>query len=188
MMAAVKVTVRTKILIGIAGATAAYVMFGSEDSQIAEAAKGAPGARTVTHKSSAPMQTHGQKRDAAQLLYSLTHRVADGDSAQSLFASRSWYIPPPPPPPPAVPTLTPAQEAALKVPVAPPLPFSFMGSYAAYGDTPVFFLTQGDRVFSVKVGDTLNDVYTVDSMTNGQLVMTYKPLKIQQLLTVGSTQ
>jgi hypothetical protein len=62
-----------------------------------------------------------------------------------------------------------------------------MGTYSAYGSQPVFFLTQGDRVYDVRVGDTLNDIYSVDSFTNGQLVMTYKPLKIQQQLTVGST-
>jgi hypothetical protein len=84
--------------------------------------------------------------------------------------------------------LTAAQEAALRVPVAPPLPFAYMGTYASDGSEPVFFLTQADRVYSVKVGDTLNDTYSIDSLTNGQLVMTYKPLKIQQQLSVGSAQ
>jgi hypothetical protein len=182
-----KASLRTQILIGLAGAIAAYVMLGSEDPQIAEAAK-RPEAATVPHKSNISNKTHVPMRDPAQLLYSLTHRVSDVDSAPSLFATRSWYIPPPPPPPPPAPTLTAAQEAALKTPVAPPLPFSFMGSYLAAGGIPVFFLTQADRVYSVRVGDTLDELYSVDSMTNGQLVMTYKPLKIQQQLTVGSVQ
>ena len=183
-----KAALRTKILIGSAGAIAVYVMFGSEDAPIAAAAKSTE-VRANTHKSSTSAQTHGQKRDPAQILYSLTHRVSDGESAPSLFASRSWYTPPPPPPPPPpTPTLTAAQEAALRVPVAPPLPFTYMGSYVADGAAPVFFLTHGDRVYSVKVGDTLDDNYSVDSMADGQLVMTYKPLKIQQQLTVGSIQ
>jgi hypothetical protein len=63
-----------------------------------------------------------------------------------------------------------------------------MGTYTPDGSDPVYFLMQGDRVYNVRVGDTLNDTYSVDSFTNGQLVMTYKPLKIQQQLTVGSAQ
>jgi len=122
------------------------------------------------------------------MLYSLHHRVATRGAADSLFAPHSWYVPPPPPPPTPAPVLTAAQEAALRTPVAPPLPFTYMGSYTADGSPPVIFLTQGDRVYNVKVGESLNDVYSVDSFTNGQVVMTYKPLKIQQQLIVGSTQ
>jgi hypothetical protein len=81
--------------------------------------------------------------------------------------------------------MSPAQSAALQVPTAPPLPFAFMGSYTSDGSTPVFFLTQGDRVYDVRIGDTLDDTYSVDSFSNGQLVMTYKPLKLQQQLLVG---
>jgi hypothetical protein len=60
-----------------------------------------------------------------------------------------------------------------------------MGSYTPDGSTPVFFLTQGDRVYNVRIGDTLDATYSVDSFANGQLVLTYKPLKIQQQLSVG---
>jgi hypothetical protein len=69
--------------------------------------------------------------------------------------------------------------------MAPPLPFTYMGSYAPTGAKPVFFLTQGDRVYDVHVGDTLDDTYTVDAFTNGALVFTYKPLNQQQQLTTG---
>jgi len=79
-----------------------------------------------------------------------------------------------PPPPPA--------------PTAPPLPFGVMGSYARPGDAPVYFLTRGDRVFDVRVGDTIDHTYSVDSATNGQLLFTYLPLKIQQSLALGGTQ
>jgi hypothetical protein len=182
-----KAALRTKVLSGAALAIAGYVVFGPGDAQTVEVAKStdqATGPR-ATHS----QQTHSLRRDPAQILYFLSHRVADGESSQSLFAVHTWYTPPtPPPPPPPAPALTAAQEAALRAPVAPPLPYAFMGSYVAAGGNPVFFLTHGDRVYNVKVGDTLDDTYSVDSVTNGQLVMTYKPLKIQQQLTVGSTQ
>src|SRR5439155_14987028 len=108
---------------------------------------------------------------------------------KALFASHSWYTPPPPPlPAPAPPPLSAAQLAALNTPTAPPLPYSYIGSYTPDGSQPVFFLTQGDRVYNVRVGDNLNDTYSVDSFTNGLLVMTYKPLKIQQQLSVGGAK
>jgi hypothetical protein len=182
-MTRMKIALRTKILLGVAAAVATYVFAGAGDVQTVEVAKN-------TGNSGRPRVRQAVKphrQTPAQMLYLLAHRVSDDGSAQSLFAAHSWYIPPPPPPPPP-PALTAAQEAALRARVAPPLPFAYMGSYTPDGSDPVFFLTQGDRVYNVKVGDTLNDTYSVDSVTNGQLVMTYKPLNMQQQLTVGSAQ
>jgi hypothetical protein len=121
----------------------------------------------------------------ARSLLLLAQRVVDQTSAGSLFAAHSWYTPPPPPPPappPAPVDTTPA------VPTAPPLPFQFIGSYKPDGQAPVFFLTSGDRVYDVHVGDTLDNNYSVDSFANGQLVLTYKPLNIKQQLIAGVTQ
>jgi hypothetical protein len=178
------IALRTKILLGAAAAIAAYVFMGLGDEQTVEVAKNT--AQPLTTRVQAARK---RRQDPAQTLYLLAHRVSGDDAASSLFSAHSWYTPPPPPPPPPpAPTLTAAQEAALRVPVAPPLPFAYMGSYTPDGSEPVFFLMQGDRVYNVKVGDTLNDTYSVDSVTNGQLVMTYKPLQIQQQLTVGGAQ
>ncbi|MFL6605500.1 MAG: hypothetical protein ACJ8R9_29770 [Steroidobacteraceae bacterium] len=174
---------RTKLMLGAAAAVAVYAFVGQSDEQTVEVARNTAKPRTTR------VQAKTQRQDPAQALYLLAHRVADDGAAHSLFSAHSWYTPPPPPPPAApAPRLTAAQEAALRVPVAPPLPFAYMGSYTPDGSNPVFFLTQGDRVYSVRVGDTLNDTYSVDSVANGQLVMTYKPLKIQQQLTVGGAQ
>lgn len=182
-MTRMSIALRTKILLGAAAAIAIYIFMGPGDVQTVDAAKNTETSRT-SHVAQVPK---AHRQDPAQALYLLAHRVSADGSAQSLFAANSWYTPPPPPPPPP-PTLTAAQEAALRVPVAPPLPFAYMGRYAPDGSEPVFFLTQGDRVYSVRVGDTLIDTYSIDSLTNGQLLMTYKPLKIQQQLTVGGAQ
>lgn len=174
-----KMTIRSKVLVGIAGSIAAYVLFAPTDSQTVDPAK--TGERAPAVRSPRRAETHGER--ALHALYLLTHRVSDGASANALFAAHSWYSPPPPPPP--VPSMSAAQVVALQVPTAPPLPFAFMGSYTPDGSTPVFFLTQGDRVYNVRIGDTLDTTYSVDSFANGQLVLTYKPLKIQQQLSVG---
>jgi hypothetical protein len=174
-----KMALRSKILVGIACSIAGYVVFAPPDAQPVGPAK--TDASAPAPRSPRRAGTNGQR--ALHALYLLTHRVSDSASASALFAAHSWYSPPPPPPP--VPSMSAAQVAALQVPTAPPLPFAFMGSYTPDGSTPVFFLTQGDRVYDVRIGDTLDATYSVDSFANGQLVLTYKPLKIQQQLSVG---
>jgi protein involved in polysaccharide export with SLBB domain len=71
------------------------------------------------------------------------------------------------------------------VPTAPPLPYTFVGSYAEGNKDTVYFLTRDDRVYDVKPGDTLDQIYSVDAVENGQLIFTYKPLNIRQTLSVG---
>jgi hypothetical protein len=61
-----------------------------------------------------------------------------------------------------------------------------MGSYRPEGAVPTYFLTAGDRVYDVKIGDTLDNTYSVDGVRSGQLLLTYIPLKIQQSLAVGN--
>lgn len=179
------VSARGKWLVGVAALVIAYVIFGPKDSDPVEpvhraatpaTASAAPGALTASSSASgAPL---------ARSLLRLAHRVVETSSAGSLFASHSWYVAPPPPPP----TTVVSAPAEPPRPVAPPLPYTYMGSYAPKGSQPVVFLTRGDRVFDVHVGDTLDNTYTVDSFTNGVLVFTYKPLNQQQQLITGGAQ
>lgn len=138
------------------------------------ATAGATAGRNVSSSGSA---------ESARLFAQLSHRVSDGQSANALFKSQSWYTPPPPPPP--APVVAPPPPPA---PTAPPLPFSVMGSYARPGDAKVYFLTRGERAFDVRVGDTIDNTYTVDGEVGGQLQLTYKPLNIQQTLALGGSQ
>ncbi len=167
---------RGKWLTGIAALIAAYVAFGPKDSASVEPARAA--ARPAAHTAHAVTSTLSVP--VARSLLALAHRVVDPTAAGALFATHSWFVAPPPPPP--APEVKP--EPPPK-PVAPPLPFTYMGSYAPSGAKPVFFLTQGDRVYDVHIGDTLDNTYTVDAFTNGALVFTYKPLNQQQQLMTG---
>ena len=74
------------------------------------------------------------------------------------------------------------------MPKAPPLPYTFIGSYVKSGDKPVYFLVRGDRVYDVRPGDTLENTYAVGNASRGQLQLTYLPLKQDQWLSVGSPQ
>lgn len=170
---------RTKALIGVAAAIAAYVLFSPENAQTIEAAKVTATAKSGTE----PRASRAIEQNVTHTLFQLAHRVTVGSSSDSLFAAHSWFVPPPlpraPDPAPSARDLTP------RLPTAPPLPFAYIGSLRPDGSAPVFFLMQGDRVYDVRVGDTLDDTYSVDGFDDDKIVMTYKPLNIQQRLFVG---
>jgi hypothetical protein len=171
----VKLTTQGKWLTGIAAAVAGWVFFGPHDSDSVEATEGS----THPAKHVAQKATSAAPRRIEASLQSLAQRVADPAAAGALFATHSWYVAPPPPPPPP-----PAGPVEPPKPVAPPLPYQFLGTYTPDGQPPVYLLSNGDRVYDVHLGDTLDKVYSVDRINNGQLVLTYKPLNIQQQLSL----
>ena len=188
------VTTRTKVLLGMAAAVLAYVVFDQGDSTTPEpvgpsgAATGVASQAANRAATSAAVRAraqHSRQASAGHLLELLEHRVANSNGSGALFAVHSWYVarPPPPPPPPA-----PVVSVAPPAPTAPPLPFKYIGSYTADGGAPIFFLTQGDRVYDVRLGDTLASLYSVDGFDGTQLLLTYKPLEIQQQLAVMANQ
>jgi hypothetical protein len=170
-----KVTLRTKVLIGLALGCAGWIVMMPDTSQTIEPARGttaAPGTRTPRTAQS----TRQSAIDTAS--FRMSDRIVKNTTAAALFSPQSWYVAPPAPPPVTVVAQPPP------VPTAPPLPFAFMGSYRADG-AATYFLTAGDRVYDVKIGDTLDNTYSVDGVRSGQLLLTYIPLKIQQSLAVG---
>lgn len=109
----------------------------------------------------------------------LPERASTGEEAPvaNAFSGHSWYVAPPPPRPAAQ-----APPPPPPKPVAPPLPFRFLGSYVEQGGTPVYFLVSGERVFDVREGDTLDGKYSVDGLEGDRLRLTYLPLKERQVL------
>jgi len=170
---------RLKLLLAIAAAISVYVLATSAErapatGDTAQAERGV--ARRPTNAAHA---VHMVGDRGANPLIGVALRVSDRKAAASLFPVQSWYVAPPPPPP------APVVEVKPPPPTAPPLPFAVMGSYSRPGDATVYFLTRADRVFDVHIGDTLDNTYTVDGEANGQLLLTYKPLHIQQSLPLG---
>jgi hypothetical protein len=134
---------------------------------------------TRARTSAAPGST--LSADAAVFLTRLAHRTAESKASTELFASHSWYVPPPPPPP-----APPAPPAPPPAPTAPPLPFTFLGSYAALGDQPTYFLSRGDRIYDVKVGESIDIEYSLAAADGSNLIFTYKPLNARQSLPAGA--
>ncbi len=179
-------TRRFKILCLLAAMVAACVVLSKPEQAAAPVAAASgrteraggqlPGGATA-HSVSRPARADGNS-----LMARLAHRVAESKAVEALFHTQSWYVAPPPPPP------APVVVVAPPPPTAPPLPFAVMGSYAHPGSATVYFLTRGDRVFDVHVGDTIDNTYSVDGAANGELTLTYKPLNIQQTLAIGGSQ
>jgi hypothetical protein len=94
-------------------------------------------------------------------------------SWQSMAQEEARKNAPPPPPP--------------SRPQAPPLPFKYMGKLIEEGRI-VVFLTQGDRNYIVRQGDTIDGAYRVDAVTDEGLSLTYLPLKQKQELAFGGAQ
>ena len=105
------------------------------------------------------------------------------ESKGEAFAALSW-LPPVVAPPPASPPPPPKPAA----PVAPPLPFAFVGMLESGASRPQAFLAKGDSLLIVAAGDVLeNNTYRVESLGPQQIVLTYLPLNTQQTLNVSGT-
>jgi hypothetical protein len=188
--------VRIKVLIGIAAAVGVYVIATSGKLDAGNDASASRSAEQRASAESAALLSRTAGRDVSStrqtvsastvsdLLRRINGRVASRSDTSALFQKQSWAVAPPPPPPPPAYVPPPPPPA----PTAPPLPFHAMGSYARNGEPTVYFLTRGELVFDVRVGDTIDHTYSVDSAANGQMLLTYLPLKSQQTLAIGGLQ
>lgn len=98
-----------------------------------------------------------------------------GAMRADLFPAQSWR--PPPPPPPKQVILPPP------VPVAPPLPFQYLGRWKD-GGKDVIFLAQGNRLLQAQVGDVLAG-WHLDQASDSALTFTWTPLDMQQTLRIA---
>lgn len=98
-------------------------------------------------------------------------KAGEGKKFIDPFRNKTWYVAPPPPPPPK--------------PVAPPLPFQYLGKLNEDGETRVFLSHQGRHIIA-KLGDVINGTYSIDEIAGGQMTLLYLPLKEKQVLGIGS--
>ena len=94
-----------------------------------------------------------------------------GESTQDPFAPRTW-----------APSSATSKSAA---PVAPALPYTYFGRMTESGRT-VVFLQRGERSYTVRSGDLLDNIYRVDDITPTAVILTYLPLKQRQSLRMGA--
>jgi hypothetical protein len=77
--------------------------------------------------------------------------------------------------------------ARKPAPVAPPLPYAYMGKMLQDGELTVF-LTRQDKPYVVKVGDVLDQQYRVEAIQPPLMTLTYLPLQQKQLLNIGASK
>ena len=92
-----------------------------------------------------------------------------------------------PPPPAPKPVAKKAQQPApvAAAPVAPPLPYRFAGKVVT-GSEEDILISKGDLVFPVKVGDTLDGTYKVESISAERIELLYLPLGTRERIVVNS--
>jgi len=95
------------------------------------------------------------------------------DSAKAASQAKATAAPPPDPAPPPPPT-------------APPLPFTAIGSIEGADATsgqPVAFLQQQQTLFVVRKGESIGQLYRVESVSSEKVEFTYLPLNQRQSLS-----
>jgi hypothetical protein len=168
LLAAPQTGRKKHVLIGLAVLTAGLALFGPEE----------PAGAPSIAQSDLDSLTLGTEAPAApRRELEFPARNSDNREILQVFAGHSWYVAPPP---------VPIVAMVPQKPVAPPLPFTYMGRFVEKGGKPVYYLLKGDRAYDVKVGDTLDGTYTLDADDNGRLLFTYLPLKERQSLGVGN--
>ena len=149
--------------------------------------------RSASHAAAASQADRGAQpatRVAADAVAPTTAASAapHGDRSEAIpgetgqpFASLSWVAPPPPPPKPVVVVAAPPAP-----PVAPPLPFTFVGLVEKGTPKPQAFLSKGDELLVVSLGDVLdNGAYRVEAVSASQIAFIHLPTSTRQVINLS---
>jgi hypothetical protein len=154
------------LLWGSLAAVAAYVLLDEPARQ-----PGLAFAQNPVAESRAPKAPPTERLDLPD------HRGLSGARGE-LFGT-----PPAAPKPVAKKALPPAPVPAA--PVAPPMPYRFAGKIIN-GSEQELFVAKGDSVIPVKVGDTLDGLYKVESISAERIEIVYLPLGTHERIVVSS--
>ncbi len=164
------------LVIGVVTAAVAAVLL-PEDGQRAESVVAARVVQSAKPSTQVAAQDRAPAPSARVELERFSKKTEKKEGKKSAIAnafnSTSWYVPPPPPPP--------APPPPPPTPVAPPLPFTYLGRYEDKSKT-VVILAKGDQVYTVSDGEVIEGTYRVDQIANGTVNFIYLPLKATQSL------
>jgi hypothetical protein len=181
---------RQHVIMGLAlaGAAALFV-FGDRQaaSDVAEAVERKPAAPRddAAAKADKPGKPGDKEvtilalRPRAELVGEAGEAVFDGGDA--VFLSQNWNPPPPkaslqpsgpPPPPPA--------------PMAPAMPFTYIGKAVGGGVWEVFLSRGADKTYVVREHTIIDGSYRVEKIAPPSMTMTYLPLNQVQQINIGA--
>lgn len=115
------------------------------------------------------------------LKLALLQRPHADTGIKDAFAAKSWYVAPPPPPPVKV------QPPPPPKPMAPKVPFTYMGKFQEEAGKAVIYLVKGEHVYAVSEGDVIDNTYQIGAADAQQLQLTYLPLNIKQSIRTGAS-
>ena len=152
---------RKLLLIGAIAAVAAAVAYQSAR----ESAKGA------APQAQAPVQA--VRADTAPVLQ-VPEKRSLGKARGELFGA---------PPPPPQPVVAAAPAAPVVTPVAPPIPYKFVGRVRK-GAEVEFLVAKGDLIIPVRAGDVLDGTYRVVAVKSEGIDLVYLPLNTPERIAV----
>jgi Cohesin domain len=161
------VRVQKSLLWGSLAAVAAYVLLDEPARQ-----PGLALAQSPNTESRAPKAPPAERLD-------LPDRRGLSGAQGELFAA------PPPPAPKSVAKKAQPPAPVPAAPVAPPMPYRFAGKIIN-GSEQELFVAKGDSVIPVKVGDTLDGLYKVESISAERIEIVYLPLGTRDRIAVSS--
>lgn len=156
------------VVAGVAGVIALIAWHDDEATLSEPAERLTPAVPSAPRRTDWSEATRFQQRD-----FTLIPRVAD-DEAAAPFREERW-VPPQAPPPVNI------QPQVVVQPVAPPLPFRFVGKLEQEGKV-TYVLAQDSTTHYVVPGDTINGTYRVAGVRSGQMELVFLPLGEVQFL------
>ncbi|MEZ0315751.1 MAG: hypothetical protein ACAH10_02570 [Methylophilaceae bacterium] len=114
----------------------------------------------------------------SSILPDLSHKALAAQAAEKgndLFKSHAWYVPPPPKPV--------VLEVEKPVPVAPPLPFLYMGKLENTPQGTLIFLSARNKVLTAIAGQQVDAAWRLDKEDSNTLLFTYMPLGLTKVLS-----
>jgi len=160
---------KTRLRIGLlaCGAAALMALANVRERSVEDAAPVGPVAAP------AATQPRGEREDT--LDYGTAFRRQPLPEAGPAFQARSWAPPPPPP--------SRAPPAQPPIPVAPAIPYAFLGRMESDAAPKVFLRRSADAAVVVAAEhDTLDGAWRLEAIGGQGLVMTYLPLNEQKIL------
>ena len=152
-----------------ATATAALPKRATRDAKASDLMKAkGQGARAAVP----PEQLHLDRLDARQLALIQSVQPHTRSQERTLFDST------------AAPMAMAKTMPEIPKPTAPPFGYAYMGGLLDEGLRTAFF-TQGERLITVKVGDTVDAAYRIEQMTDKQMTLTYLPLNETVVVALG---
>jgi hypothetical protein len=159
-----RVRMRKFLLFGSAAAVVGYLMLDQPATK--------PGLAVAQSERPAAKAAPAERLD-------LPERRGLSRTQGELFAA-----PPPPAPKPVAKKAQPPAPVAA-APVAPPVPYRFAGKVVT-GTEEEILVAKGDLVLPVKVGDTLDGMYRIESISAEGIELLYVPLGTRDRITVSS--